>query len=144
MLALIARVPADQEECPGGALHGHHHCPERAAVRVQLAEGRAGRVAELGGVGEHAVVQEVAVPVALNGPCHVPIHYPCHDLVAARLDILRGLVKCADVRPVGVVSGRFLVGLDELDHGIGLVQNRLVDPGIGVLELDHERDQSRR
>ena len=42
VLALVARVPADQEECPGGAFHGHHHCPERTAVRVQLAEGRAG------------------------------------------------------------------------------------------------------
>ena len=44
VLALFAGVPADQEDTSRGRRpHGHHDSPERAAVRVEFAEGRAGR-----------------------------------------------------------------------------------------------------
>ena len=124
-----------------GALHGDHHNPQRAAARVEHGESRAGGIPDIGGVGEHCIIQERPVRVSFDGPSHAPADDSGHDLVAAGLDIFRGFVQGADVRPVGGLSGRPRAGLHELDHRLGLVQNRLVNPGIGLLELNHEGDQ---
>ena len=146
VLVLIARVPADQEESPGGyggALQGT--TTARSGPPSALSSAKAAPAASR----IPAASANIASFKSVLSRLPSTVHATRPSTIPAMTSLLRGSRSSAAswralLAVLSAVSpDAFLPGLDELDHRFGPVQKRLVKPGIGLLELDHEGHQSR-